>query len=231
MPVDPKKLWRTGFGDVKGNNLLAFQTSLLGGVLLANLPQTLLSYLYLAGNAFYTTMLISAEYANYSVHRKTLRVTSPVGQQRSSYWLGIPFRYAIPISIMSGLFHWLTSQSLFKVQISITNMHTRAVASEISTCGYSPVAIILTTVVAALFAGGGIFVSMFRFPSGIPVASSNSAAISAACHRPSDDIDASVLPVKWGAITHGDEVGEEPIGHCCFSSFEVDFPIEGRMYK
>lgn len=233
MPNDIGKLWETGFGAVRGNNLLSFQTSLLGGVLLANLPQTLLSYLYPAGNAFYTTMLISAEYANYSIHRKTLRVTSPVGQQRSSYWLGIPFRFGVPMNIMSGLFHWLTSQSLFKVQISITDPLTRAVTREISTCGYSPVAIILTTVVAAVFAGGGIFAGIFHFLSGMPVASSNSAAVSAACYRPSDDIDASVLPVKWGAITHGDEngAGQEPIGHCCFSSFEVDVPIEGRMYK
>lgn len=233
MPTDPKKLWETGFGAVKGNNLLNLETSLLGGVLLANTPQALLSYMYLAFNALYTTMFVSAEWSRFAVQRKTLRVTAPVGQQRVTYWLGVPFRYAIPMTVLSGLFHWLASQSLFKVQLSLTDMHTREITKEISTCGYSPVAIILTTVVATFLAGGGVLIGRFRFPPGMPLAGSNSAAISAACHRPAKDVDASVLPVKWGAIIHGEEErsNQEPIGHCCFTSYEVEFPIEGRMYK
>ncbi|RAR13599.1 carboxypeptidase s1 [Stemphylium lycopersici] len=203
MPTDPKELWETGFGAVKGNNLLNFETSLLGGVLLANTPQALLSYMYLAFNALYTTMFVSAEWSRFVVQRKTLRVTAPVGQQRATYWLGVPFRFAIPMTVLSGLFHWLASQSLFKVQLSLTEMHTREATKEISTCGYSPVAIILTTIVATVLAGGGMLIGRFRFPPGMPLASSNSAAISAACHRPAEDVDASVLPVKWGAITHG----------------------------
>jgi hypothetical protein len=38
MPKDPVKLWQTGFATVRGNNLLNFSTSLLGGVLLAKTP-------------------------------------------------------------------------------------------------------------------------------------------------------------------------------------------------
>lgn len=233
MPKDPKKLWATGFGAIQGNNLLKFETSLLGGVLLANTPQALLSYMYLAFNALYTTMFISAEWASYSVRRKPLRVTQPVGQQRSTYWLGVPYRYAIPVTIVSGLFHWLASQSLFKVQISVTDMRTREVIDQISTCGYSPVAIILTMVVAAVLAGGGIGIGAIRFPSGIPLAASNSAAISAGCHPQPEDGDASLQPVQWGAVHHGNEPGAiryEPIGHCCFSSFPVESPIEGNLY-
>ncbi|KAI4685948.1 uncharacterized protein J4E88_003785 [Alternaria novae-zelandiae] len=161
MPKDPVKLWKTGFATVNGNNLLDFSTSLIPGVLLANTPQLVLSYLYIALNALYTNMFVAAEWASYVKTRKSLRVTSPTGFQRDSYWLNVPFRYAIPMTIMSGLFHWLASQSIFKVQISITDMHTRKAASEVSTCGYSPVAIILTTVVGFTIAAGGLVISRF----------------------------------------------------------------------
>jgi len=232
MPKDPVKLWKTGFATVNGNNLLDFSTSLIPGVLLANTPQLLLSYLYIALNALYTSMFVSAEWASYVKIRKSLRVTSPTGFQRHSYWLNVPFRYAIPMTIMSGLFHWLASQSIFKVQISITDMHTRKAASEVSTCGYSPVAIILTTVVGFTIAAGGLIISRFWYPAGIPLASSCSAAISAACHAPLEDVNASLLPVQWGAVTHGKagEDGDEPIGRCCFTSFPVEMPILGRLY-
>jgi hypothetical protein len=233
MPSDPKRLWQTGFGAVKGNNFINFRTSLLGGVLLAKTPQALRSYMYLTFNALYTTMFVAAEWSSYIAERKTLHVTAPVGQQRDTYWLGVPFRYVIPMICISGLFHWLASQSLFKVQISITDAHTRQVIDEISTCGYSPVAIILTTIIAFVIAGGGVPVSRLWYPAGMPLASSNSAAISAACHPPPEDVDASVLPVQWGAVTHGEtgRHGREPVAHCCFTSFLVEMPIPERMYK
>lgn len=54
---------------------------------------------------------------------------------------------------------------------------------------------------------------------------SSSAAISAACHRPETDVDAAVLPVRWGSVRV-----ERPVGHCCFTSFEYSFPQEGKLY-
>ena len=74
-------------------------------MVLANIPQVLLSYLYLCFNALYTCMLVASEWAGYFYHRKPLRVTSPTGQQRSSYWLQLPFTYAIPLTVASGLLH------------------------------------------------------------------------------------------------------------------------------
>jgi hypothetical protein len=98
-------LWKIGFGTVAGNNLLNTQTTLMGGVLLANSPQVALSYFYLAFNALYTNMFIAHEWTSYLNTRKTLRVTCPSGHQRSTYWLSVPFRYAIPMTVISGLFH------------------------------------------------------------------------------------------------------------------------------
>jgi hypothetical protein len=232
MPKDPAKLWKIGFGTITGNNLLSVGTSLGGGILLANMPQAVLSYLYLAFNALYTNMFVAQEWSTYMTERKTLRVTSPIGQQRDTYWLNVPFRYAIPMTILSGLFHWLASQSIFLVQITVTSSKTREAYRKISTCGFSPVAIILCTILGTIIAIGGLVIGRFRYAAGMPVAGSCSAAISAACHPLPEDTNASILPVQWGAVTHGKSgnKGELPVGHCTFSSFPVEQPKPGRLY-
>lgn len=59
MPKDVAKLWKIGFSTITGNNLVSLTTSLGGGILLANMPQAVLSYLYLAFNALYTNMFVA----------------------------------------------------------------------------------------------------------------------------------------------------------------------------
>ena len=59
MPKDPVKLWKIGFGSVKGNNLLSVDTALIANVFLANAPQPILTYLYLTFNTLWTSMLTS----------------------------------------------------------------------------------------------------------------------------------------------------------------------------
>ncbi|KKY24594.1 hypothetical protein UCDDS831_g02388 [Diplodia seriata] len=174
MPTEIGALWRTGFGDLLGNNLISGSVgnSVLGSVLLANLPQALLSYLYLLFNALYTCMLLTREYTQYLHHRKPLRVTSPTGRQRSTYWLHLPYRYSIPLLVASGLLHWLASQSLFLVQVTVLAEGDRdpSAARQISTCGYSPVAIIMTVVVGSVIVLGGLGLALRRYPAGMPLA-------------------------------------------------------------
>lgn len=231
MPSDPRELWQIGFGTVNGANLFSSNLPLVGSIILANTPQVLLSYFYLAFNALYTNMLVAHEWASYLNERKPLRVTSPRGGQRDTYWLNVPFRYAIPMTIISGLFHWLASQSVFMVRISITDQ-TRQPVNQISTIGYSPMAIILTLVIATIIAGFGAVLSRFKYPAGMPLAGSCSVAISAACHAPRMDQDASLRPVQWGACTHSGWISyrQETVGHCSFSSLPVELPISGRLY-
>ncbi|ORX96964.1 hypothetical protein BCR34DRAFT_642675, partial [Clohesyomyces aquaticus] len=82
------------------------------------------------------------------------------------------------------------------VQIPITMPYTRVVHSAISTCGYSPLAIILTFTLSGVIAAGGVVIRCFQYPAGMPIASSCSAAISAACHPPPRDADASLSPIQ-----------------------------------
>jgi hypothetical protein len=230
----PFSISEMGFGTVTGVNLLSTSTTLMGSVLLANSPQVVLSYLYFAFNALYTNMFVAREWATFAHERKALRTTAPRGQQRNTYFLTVPFRYAFPMAVVSGTFHWLVSQSLFMVRITVTESRTRRIAEEesISTCGYSPLAIILTFVVAAVIALAGIAMGRLKYSAGMPLASSCSAAISAACHPPVEDVDAHLLPVQWGVVSYENRAsdGEEGVGHCSFSSMPVEQPVPGRLY-
>ncbi len=162
----------------------------------------------------------------YAHHRSTLRVTSPKGTQRSTYWLQLPYTYSLPLLILSSLLSWLASQSFFSVQIGILDS-ARDILNEgtISSCGYSPEAIILTMVVGSIIVLGTLATAARRYPPGMPLASTCSAAISAACHRPPNDVDAAVLPVQWGVVST-----KNGIGHCSFSSQLVGPLIPGRTY-
>lgn len=197
----------------------------MGSIFVTNAPQALISYLYVAFNALYTCMLLSREWSRYGPARKPLRVTTPLGQQRSTYWLQLPYRYALPLTLLSGLLHWLASQSLFMVSVTILDAD-RLPARKLATCGYSPVAIILTTAVGSAIVLGGLAMAVRRYPPRMPLASSCSAAISAACHPPEGDSSAALLPVMWGAV----EGGKEGVGHLTFSSFDVAVPVRGRRY-
>jgi hypothetical protein len=70
----------------------------------------------------------------------------------------------------------------------------------------------------------------------MPLASTCSAAISAACHRPALDTDAYLLPVQWGVIEEDAIlVGEsgpsgEKLKRCAFTTArDVRLPEEGEV--
>ena len=171
----------------------------------------------------YLTILVGNEWMKYAHHRSTLRVTSPKGAQRSTYYLHLPYSYSIPLVILSTLLSWLASQSLFVVQIDVLDRDRNT--SRMTTCGYSPEAIVLTMVVASLIVLGALITAARRYPPGMPHVSTCSAAISAACHPPPGDVDAAVLPVQWGVVST-----KNGIGHCSFSSKLVGPPVPGRTY-
>ena len=204
-------------------------------ILLANLPQVILSFLYLTYNSLFTSMLLAKEWSGFAHQSRTLRVTCPVGKQRSTYWLQLPFLYGIPLLVMSGILHWLVSQSIFLVRIAVEDSFSSIVIAQysdyrrgediVSTCGYSPIAIITVIPLGTLLLLVLVLNGFRKCKEGMPLAGSCSAAISAACHRPKEDLDAAVLPVLWGAVST-----EGRIGHCCFTSFDVSTPVEGKPY-
>ena len=218
-------LWSLGFGNVRAETVIGSMnflgsSGLVAAVLVANSPQLVLSFLYFAYNGIFTCMLITEEWCGYALKRKPLRVSSPKGVQRGTHYLQLPYRYALPIQIMSGVLHWLVSQSMFLARVDVQDTFGREVPQEsISTIGYSPIANILFIVlgfVAVLF---GIGTGLRKYKAIVPLAGSCSAVISAACHPPEGPIDAKVDAVKWEMVGRDQTEGGLPdLNHFGFTS-------------
>ncbi len=246
-----------GFGAINtAASISAPLPSIVATVLVANSAQLLLSFLYFAYNSLWTCMLLTEEWASYARRRNPLRVTSPIKGQRSTYRLQLPYRYGIPLMVLSGVLHWFVSQSIFLIVLEAYDDNGyRDENDDISTCGYSPVAILTTIITGALVLALGIANGCRRYKmNGMPLAGSCSAAISAACHPPPGDDKPSGKALMWGAC-RGDGAadwvksldlvdrhysGEEGataltndaaiVGHCSFTSFAVERPVEGGLY-
>ena len=196
-------LWSEGFGAITPDALMKINvpgsTGLIATTLLANSAQVLLSFLYLTYNSHFTRMWMGVEWSEYAHRRKSLRVSSPRGQQRSTYFLQLPYRYGIPLLLTSGVLHWLVSQSIFIARISVLDGSDTEVDSA-STCGYSDIALICTIVVGFTAVMVGVLVGFRKCKPGLPLAGSCSAVISAACHSPAADTKASEKLINWGAL-------------------------------
>ena len=221
-----------GFGAVSPLSLVEINgyptnsLGLVGNVLLANAAQVILSFLYFSYNSIFTCQLLSREWTSYTIKRKALRVTSPTGVQRSTYFLQLPYTYSLPLMAFSGILHWLVSQSIFLARVNTYDEDDEIDSDQaISTCGYSCIAIIFVLIVGSFLITAGFANSFRRYPSGIPLAGTCSAAISAACHPPTDDVDAAFKEVQYGEVeTSGG------IRHCTFTSHPVTPPIVGELY-
>jgi hypothetical protein len=230
----PDTIISLGFGAVNPNMLLSLglpssgTSGLASSVLFANLPQIILSFVYLSYNALITCMLVANEYSGYEVHRKTLRVTTPCGQQRSTYWLQLPYTYGIPVMAASATLHWLISQSLFLVRVDSYYNGVLDDDSNTSGVGLSPAPMLVIVILGVCITAIAIRMGFIKLEgNAMPVAASCSLALAAAAHRPTGDMDAAVLPVKWGEVV---EMGTDEVGHCCFTSQEVLGVKPGRKY-
>ena len=99
--------FNTGLGTVNlGYDLPSIRgQSEIANILAANAPQLLTSFTYVMYNSILTSMRQSAEYLRFSTQRKVLRVTTPIGAQRSIYWLQLPYRYALPFMTAMATLH------------------------------------------------------------------------------------------------------------------------------
>ncbi|KAI1377152.1 hypothetical protein F4677DRAFT_454255 [Hypoxylon crocopeplum] len=234
MSTTISAFWQLGFGAVTQYTYLVIglpredPAGLILNVLLANLPQLIVSILYIFYNAMLSTFLVQLEFSRmYRKQRKTLRVSEPRGIQRSSFFISLPLCYGIPFYLSSALIHWLVVQSLFLARITAicadgSPEYCRGgqadLANSFSTCGYSPIAIITTLIAGALIIIVIVVMGLRTYKCPMSMVSTNSMAISAACHvLPEDRDDAYLLPVQWGVveITNG-------VGKCTFTTAPRD---------
>ncbi|PUU76454.1 hypothetical protein B9Z19DRAFT_1194719 [Tuber borchii] len=232
MSTDIKSLWTRGFGNVNGVSVVSiYFRNITQAILLANLPQTILSFLYLTYNSLFTCMLAGHEWSFFSREHRALRVTSPRPGQRSTYWLQIPYTYAIPLMTLSALLHWLASQSMFLAKVEMYDPFGRPkpARTSITTVGYSCIAVIfgLTLGILALLAAAAM--GHKKFAAETAIVGNCSAAISAACHALEAEPEGIISKkVRWGDV---EIVPNLRVRHLTFSSEEaVRKPVFGEVY-
>lgn len=182
-------------------------------------------------------MVVADEWNGFIKERQTLRLSSPHGIQRSSYFLSLPYRFAVPLIIVSGALQWLISQSVFVVQtigMAYGDSFYRYPVYDSSMIGYSNIGTIYCLIIGSVMVVALVMLGLCnsyrprkyneeRKPHAqsytMPLVSTCSAAISAACHRPDDDSESHLLPVRWGFVC-GD--------YWCFTtSRHVSYPALG----
>ncbi|KAJ5961043.1 uncharacterized protein N7479_008193 [Penicillium vulpinum] len=237
-------LWNEAFSDAIGYTRfvdLKRSLSTLSSVVIANIPQLVITVSYFFYNSVLTSMLATAEYSSYGESSKPLRVTWPVkdSEQQSTYWLSMPYQYGVPLMVIYMVLHWLISQSVFYVRIIAYDWIDRPIYQySVSSMGYNSLAIFVSILVGGFMVCLLLGLSFRRFKSEMPLAGACSAAISAACHVPRDeDLNNAVRgPVMWGetlasppwSVNFGGI--EDGNGHCSFTSLETVRPSLSKMY-
>ncbi|KAM7207248.1 hypothetical protein V8F20_002310 [Naviculisporaceae sp. PSN 640] len=213
---------------------------------IANAPQILVSLVYFTCNGLFTSISTAREWARFAHQRKGLRVSSdPVGAQRSQYFLQLPFRFSIPLIILSSVTHWLVGQSFYLFSVDVYTTVPRdnenfgklwdepAWVPSVSpvTTGWSPLGLVLTALAGTLMIVCLLITAWRKLPSGMPVVGNCSLAMSAACHTIPFEPDAWKKKVSWGVVPREEGNSAEPL-HCSFTSrLDVEYPTEGEFYE
>jgi len=195
---------------------------------LANVPQIVLSMAYFALNRVCTSICFTREWNAYSIHRKGLRTSETSGERRPAYFVQLPYRWAVPLTAISGVLHWLLSRSFYLIVFEIRDEDGIIVeSSSVSAVGYSNRGLLIftTTYLATLLIVIGL--QLRKMTLRIPPAAHCSLVISAACHPPPGDDNAQLKKVQWGVVRKRFGGGVE---HCSFTSEEVLPPESGKLY-
>ncbi|KAH8817584.1 hypothetical protein DL96DRAFT_1751300 [Flagelloscypha sp. PMI_526] len=209
--VNASEVFQLGIGTLDPRTLISFMkwpsgdSATILSILVANSPQLLFSFLYLIFNTLFTSMSLAIEWSRYHQHPRSLRVSHRKGEQRSTYFLQIPYRLGIPVMIFSTVLHWLISQSIFLAKIDDMNF-----PNSVSTCGYSIGGMIATFVGGLILAVFAIILGSRRLPSGMPLVGSCSLAIAASCHTP--DSTSELQPLKWGPLPTEERGKNDKVG-------------------
>ncbi|KAH6889399.1 hypothetical protein B0T10DRAFT_606713 [Thelonectria olida] len=205
---------------------------LIANVLVANLAQLVLSMVYLLYNTMLSTFLVQREFSfMYKTEkRKTLRVSEPIGIQRSSYFISLPLRYGVPLYVTSGFMHFLFSQSIFLSRITAYFPDgTEDKRASFSTCSYSPIAIITTMIVGGFLVLSIILLGCRKYDGTMRMVATNSRAISAACHAlEADREDGYLMPVQWGVIRRTGGIGK--LAFTTAPPDQMGEVVEGKKY-
>lgn len=157
-------------------------------------------------NRLLTSIWVAFELNRYVLVWKALWVLVPIGIQRSSHFLCLPYCLSVLLSIYSSLIHWFISQSVFFVHtVAYKPDGTKDLSNNTLCMGFSFIGIIFAFSLAiTMLLALGIVEIVNKYPDIIPWMFKNSVAINATYHLPVNEIDAYLLPVQWEVISSQD---------------------------
>ncbi|KAK8038556.1 hypothetical protein PG993_006967 [Apiospora rasikravindrae] len=184
--------------------------SYLGGLIVANIGQLVLSWCYFAYNALLTRIHVEKELNAYSRTFRPLRVSFPKGEQVVTWRLQLPYHFGIPLIVTSIILHWLASNSIFILiweggywsnstptgsgsALSVDSRNHALAADSVVMVGYSPPAVLATLILVATLATVPLFVSLYKLPGDMVFGASNSLVLSALCHAVRPDRQAAYM--------------------------------------
>ena len=214
---------------------------LLLKLLAANGFQLILSFAYIFYNNILTRQLVADELIRFlqPEGKKPLRVSSPVGMQRSSYMLSLPMTYSVPLMISFIVLHYLISQSIFLAQanafgpgpeiLSIPDYNQPGV-------GYSVLGVIVSLSLWGLLMIALLINAAARHykdvPAYFPAIATSSLALCAACQPPEDDNEAYLFELRLGVVRDNECDGPRAQGRLTFStSIDIQKPESGVIYR
>lgn len=118
-----------------------------------------------------------------STRYKALRVTNPKGQQISTYFLQLPYRYSIPLLIISILLHWVLSGCIYLLvmQGGYFESNTHGPFDSVIALGFSTKSLFTMMTLSIVLSFTPLFFGCLSLPPNTVVVGSNSLAIAAAC--------------------------------------------------
>lgn len=153
-------------------------------ILIANLPQLFLSFAYLAFNGLFTRLHMAKEWSALSTRYKALRVTNPQGQQNSTYFLQLPYRYSVPILIISILLHWVLSGCIYLLVVKgdyLSDFGSDGPFNSTRAVGFSQKSLFTMTILSITLVFMPPIFGSLALPPNTVVVGSDSFAIAAAC--------------------------------------------------
>lgn len=220
---------------------------ILRSALVANSFQLALSVTYFLYNSLFTAQCAALEWARFiGGNRKSLRVSYPQGEQRSTYWLQLPWTYSIPLMVSLTLMHFLISQCIFLLRLQYYDSNDNLVPGS----GYLDIGYSSSAILTAVCVGAAMIIAQFahaarNIDNRIPIHGNRSVVISAACHSGPDGVygTSPMKPVMWGVIRaprqrNNIDTGtamrheyEDELGHCGFTNDVVPLPSVGSAYS
>lgn len=165
---------------------IGFYPTFEQAVLIANSPQLFLSLAHLSFNGLFTRLHMAKEWSAMSTRYKALRVTNPQGQQSSTYFLQLPYRYSVPLLIISILLHWVLSGCICLLVMQ-GEYYSEKFSSEgpfnsLLSVGFSTKSIFTLMGLSITLACVPPIFGRLPLPPNSYVVGSNSLAIAVACH-------------------------------------------------